>query len=174
MRTPARCLLAVVAGILLFNATAATAATGPTVSQATFEGKAIDLTHGWGEAHACAVIDGNARCFRAEAQMDAWLAQNAVGLTTLLSDCWSSVRLYSDGGFGGDVLYLSYEAGWLDLYLWGFDNVMSSFKIGACDSYFTDYTQGGGAWYPGSTTAWTETSVVAAGWNDRVSSVWIT
>lgn len=50
----------------------------------------------------------------------------------------------------------------------------SSYRVGACSPYFADYANGGGSWYPTSLTgALSSYSSMTGGWNNRVSSIYI-
>jgi hypothetical protein len=136
---------------------------------ANFEGTKINLTLGWGQAAACTSDGARTDCFRTEAQMDRFLGRQA----RLTLDCSSSLRLYSNSGFGGSVLNLTARGSWLNLSNYGFDNVTSSYSVGACDSYLASGASGGGSWYPGPTTAGSSSGTMLAGWNDVISSVYI-
>jgi hypothetical protein len=149
-------------------------------SVALFEGKVIDLATGWGEAQACVVLttETPVECFRSESELLARGSGSAAALTstavTASSTCSSSVRLYDGVSYTGAVLYLYQRSAWINLADYGFADRTSSFKIGACSSYFADYANGGGSWYPTSATqAWDVASSMASGWNNRVSSIYI-
>ena len=145
---------------------------------ASFEGRTIDLSNGWGEAAACATDGATTRCFRSEADMDRFLAVDAPAQlktsegATSFSGCSTALRLYDGSGFAGSVLNVSISGVWVNLSTYGFDNRTSSYRVGACSSYFAENASGGGAWYPGNTAAWAQASSMTAGWNDRVSSVY--
>lgn len=131
----------------------------------------VDLTEGWGGATACTTDGVSTRCFATESQMDQYLASSAPA--RLFSDCASSLRLYSNTSFGGSVLNLSARGFWLNLSSYGFDNVTSSYIVGACDSILASGSGGGGSWYPGATAAGASSSSMLAGWNDVISSAYI-
>jgi len=163
---------------------------------AMFEGQLIDISQDWGEATACAVSEDPRdplECFRTEAEMNAHIGSlsasvqgstkslttptAAAGSTVTLAGtyCSASLRLYSGTSYTGSVLWLSVRHRWLNLANYGFNQRTSSFKIGACSSYFADYSNGGGGWYPtGSTQAYDVSSSMISGWNNDVSSVYIT
>jgi hypothetical protein len=157
-------------------------------SQATYDGHTISVADGsWDGAQACASDGVSTHCFDTEAQMDTWLSSGSglaatagtktKGATTaqasaLSLTCASSLRLYQNGGFGGRVLYLASRGLWFNLKDYSFDNTVSSFIVGACTSYLADGTNGGGAWYPGG-SANQSVPVLASGWNDRISSVYV-
>lgn len=177
---------ALLVGATQFGAPATAAADGA-VTPASFEGAVIDMSGDWGEATACAVWEqrGIRACFRTERELDAYLAalplpadRGGIGEDGFASrnvQCSSSVRLYDATGYGGTVLQLLDRYQWLNLSSYGFSNRTSSYKIGACSSYFADYSNGGGSWYPTSATqAWDQSYSMNSGWNNRVSSVYIT
>ncbi|MEA2686176.1 MAG: hypothetical protein QOE93_1371 [Actinomycetota bacterium] len=137
---------------------------------ANFEGTRINLTHGWGEATACTSDGTRTDCFRSETQMDRFLGQQV----HLASDCSSSLRLYSSTGFGGSVLHLTARGSWLNLWSYGFDNITSSFIVGACNSFLASGASGGGSWYPGPTTAGSSAASMLSGWDNVLSSAFIT
>ena len=147
-------------------------------ANAVFDGREISLADGnWEGAEACLIDVGNdiAECFTSEAAMNERVAdlETAAGATRAAS-CSSSVRLY-DGSFAGQVLYLSGRGLWINLSIYGFSNRTSSYKIGACSSYFADYSNGQGSWYPtGATQAYDQATAMNSGWNNRVSSIYIT
>jgi len=142
---------------------------------ATFEGSVIHLADGWGEAQACASDDGRtARCYRSEAEMDAVEAESAVpgwsrgGIAR--AACSGPLRLYRAANYGGSVLQLSVQGQYINLAGYGFDNDTSSYRIGPCGARFYDTATGGGL-YPGSTTAGASSPTMAAGWDNRISSI---
>ncbi len=139
---------------------------------ASFEGSWIRLAEGWGDARACTSDDAGTRCYRSEAEMDAAEVALNPATVTPMADCSSSVRLYQNTNYGGSVLELKQRGVTISLSPYGFNNVTSSYKIGACSARFYDTTSGGGL-YPGSTSANVWASSMATGWNDRVGSVYI-
>lgn len=148
-------------------------------SSATFEGGTIDLAAGWGDAGACAEIDGAVDCYRTEAELLDAYPQLAASSTssklsstfTTLSSCSSTLRLYTSTGYSGSVLYLTTRYLAINLSTYGFDNVTSSYGVGACSSAFYAGANLSGAQYPGSTTAYSTSSSMLTGWNNVVSSV---
>ncbi len=185
-----RCVLltiAMMATIAVLPAASAQAAKGAgTGESAIFEGVEIDLTDGWGEATACLIWEeiGVSECFRTEAQMDARIADleaalaapglSGGGMVAASSVCAGYLRLYDGTSYSGAVLYLRDRFQWLNLSNWGFDQRTSSFKIGPCSSYFADWSNGGGDWYPTShTQAFDQSPSMISGWNNDVSSVYI-
>jgi hypothetical protein len=158
-------------------------------STAEFEGHTIELSDGsWDGARACATDGVETRCFANELELNAWLAAGTpapggsigssfrpASISGMLSEaltCSTSLRLYEHGGFGGRILYLASRALWFNLANYGFSNITSSFRVGACSSYLADYSNGGGSWYPGS-GAWASVPVMINAWNDRISSIYL-
>jgi len=165
---------------ILITAGPASSAEAADGVQATFEGRTIDLANGWGPARACATIDEHTECFRNEAAMDRWItsegdaaAQQSEDGVGALASCSSSLRLYDGTSYTGQILYLSTRSLWINLSGYGFDNLTSSYRIGACGAYLAENASGGGSWYPGNTSAGASASSMVTGWNNRVSSVYI-
>lgn len=157
--------------------------TGP--SFASFEGTVIDLREGWGEATAC-VSDGvSTECFRTEAELDAVLggaeepvsavgaAAASGGPVALALSCGGQLRLWSGNSYSGSVLAFTTRGVILNLSSYGFDNVTSSYAVGPCSSTFYAGANGGGGTYPGSTSAGSSSAVMVSGWNNVVSSIYI-
>lgn len=158
-------LAAFAALALAIGAPSAIAASGagstpPSPSIATFEGKQIDLSKGWGDAQACLVYRaaGLVECFRdrvsldaREQQLDAQISTDSVA--TASTTCSTPLRLFADAGYGGRELDFYDRGYWQNLSTWSFDNQLSSYKTGACAVYLADSTNGDGSWYPGTTSA---------------------
>jgi hypothetical protein len=146
---------------------------------ALFEGRWIDISTDWGPAAACDVQPDVIRCYRSEQEMDAALGTapapdvDAAALDAAASLCASSLRLYDGASFGGSVLQLSTRGVYLNLSTYGFDNVTSSYKVGACDSEFYTGASGSGLAYPGDTSAGAQAATMVFGWTNTVSSVYI-
>ena len=140
---------------------------------AAFDGGWIDLTKGWGEATACSSDGASTVCFHTEAEMDQTMNASLRGPMPLAS-CSSSLRLYRSTGFAGGVLSLTTQNTYINLSAYGFDNDTSSYRVGACASYFYDGTNGSGSLYPGATGAGASASSMVSGWDNRISSVYIT
>jgi len=173
-------LNAAVIVVILIVGTAPAAAEKATPGLASFEGQLIDLSEGWGEAQACVVWDSDqlVECFRTEDDLTAHMAASALqpepGELGILSTCASSLKLYDGLSYSGATLYLYQRTTWFNLSDYGWANRTSSFKVGACLSYFADFANGGGDWYPTSyTQAYDQSSSMISGWNNRVSSVYI-
>lgn len=140
---------------------------------ALFEGGWIRLAEGWGDARACTSDDAGTRCYRSEAEMDAAEVVPGAATVTPMADCSSSVRLYQNTSYGGSVLELKQRGVTISLSPYGFNNVTSSYKIGACNSRFYDTTTGG-TQYTGNTNAGVSATSMVSGWDNRIGSVYIT
>jgi hypothetical protein len=161
--------------IALPAASTSAAATSPGVL-AQFEGRTIDLSEDWGEATACSITTVGATCYRTEQEMDAAfavtlrVALSLRGLFGILSNCVTQVKLYDGTSYGGTVLQLWGRQTHV-LSTSGFDNVTSSYKIGACDAEFYSGISTGP--YPGNTSAGAQSTAMVAGWDNIVSSIYI-
>jgi hypothetical protein len=156
----------------------------PAPSLATFEGGQIDLSQTWGDAQACLVYRGVGvvECFRTRTALlerEARLETLAPSTTATLAPstasvtCSSPLRLFADSNYGGRELDFYDRGYWQNLSAWSFDNQLSSYKVGSCGVYLADGAAGAGSWYPGNTSAGHYESVMASGWNDRISSIFI-
>lgn len=166
----------------------ATARPSPSVDArpgiARFEGSEIDLRAGWGRAQACLVARqaGVVECFRSSAAMEArerQLGANRGGpptdtMATASSGWWCSspLRLYEHGYYGGRQLSFWDPGFWQNLGDWGFNDEVSSFRIGSCHAYLAEHSWGGGAWYPGNSGSYVSSPTMWSGWNDRISSIY--
>lgn len=155
-------------------------------SLATFEGRTIDMSQDWGQATACVVpADQAAQCFRTEKEADRWATEldsaaeaaratrNSSGVVAAASaGCGTRLSLYKGTNYSSTALYLYSRTGWKNLADYGFNQSVSSFKVGACDVRFADLSNGGGAWYPAwLSEAWDTQSSLSATWNNDFSSV---
>ncbi len=158
---------------------------------ARYGDRVIDLAQGWDGAGACVVwpkMLDIPECFDTEAEMDRRVVDletraafvspstNTDAITaTSSSSCTSSLRLYDGTYYTGAVLYLRGRWQWFNLADYGFDQRTSSYVIGACSAWFADWTNGGGDWYPTSLTeAYDVAPTMLSGWDNDVSSVYIT
>ena len=167
---------------LLFASTAPLSAAPPSPdpSIASFDGERIDLRDGWGEAAACTSDGVTTECFRTEKELDQYLATIASqegsqpsGNLVIQSVCSTTLKLYSSTSFGGTLLALCTRAVVLNLSTWSFNNITSSYKIGACSAAFYDGANAGAPTYPGNTSAGASATSMLAGWDNRVGSVYI-
>lgn len=158
---------------------------------ASFEGRQIDLASSWEEATACIVWQPtDIQCFASERELEGYVAgvedtlstetssldsSTAFAVAAASSSCGSYLRLYDYTSYGGNSLWLATRYTWLNLANYGFNQRTSSFRIGGCSAYFADLASGGGAWYPTYLTqAWDRSPSMISGWNNDVSSVYIT
>ncbi len=137
----------------------------------------LDLSLGWGDAHACLVFGGAVECFRDRAGLLAREAEIETQIVVVPSiaaaSCSSPLRLFADGSYGGRELDFYDRGYWQNLSTWSFDNQLSSYQVGACSVYLADGADGGGSWYPGNTNAGHNEPGMSSGWNDRISSIYI-
>jgi len=141
---------------------------------AWFDGRWIDLSEGWSDARACTTDGATTTCYRSEAEMDQALDVVASPISVVpLASCSSSLRLYRSTSYGGAVLQLTTRYTFINLSGYGFDNDTSSYRVGACAAYFYDGANGSSTVYPGATGANASAASMLAGWDNRVSSVYV-
>lgn len=178
--------IVVVASAMLALTVAGAGATEPEGNGvvAGFETSTLHLASSWGEAKACVIWseEGIAECFRTEAAMDAFLANldgrqrefEGPSSAAAGSACSGYLRLYDGAGYGTPVLSLRDRYQWQNLSNFGFNQKVSSFKVGPCATDFADYANGGGGWYPWYLTeAYDQAASMISGWNNDVSSIYI-
>ncbi len=159
-------------------------------SIAKFEGREIDLSKSWEDATACWVHEDLAvTCYRTEAELDAAVARSTPDrmddeINSSLGEgfarangfraayCSTSARLYKGSFYSYSLLYISSRHTWLNMSWFGFDNAVSSYKIGACSMVFRSGSYGGGSTYWGGTSAWTWRSSMGS-WDNVLSSVYM-
>lgn len=151
---------------------------------ARFEGAEIDLRAGWGAARACMVWreGGVVECFRSpdamaarERAVGAGRDKPADGTRSASSSSWtcsSPLRLYEHGNYGGRQLSFWDPGFWQNLGDWGFNDAVSSFRVGSCRAWMAEHVWGDGEWYPGNTAPWARSASMWPGWNDRISSIY--
>jgi hypothetical protein len=148
-------------------------------SLATYDGRTIDLRAGWGGAHACYVDDTATTCFDTEQEMDAFVAApepsaaSALKGSARLTNCSSNLWLYDGISYGGSVLGIGVRFTVLNLSNYGFDNMTTSYKVGACSSNMWNGASGSGSVYPGNTSAGAQSPNMVTGWNNTISSVYV-
>ena len=162
---------------------------------AEYNGMLIDLAFSWSDAQACYIWQerGIAKCFDSEAEMDRWAAtldggrgvaqdvefslqtaRPGVTAERAALKCSGPLRLYDYTYYGGGVLSLRDRRLWQNLSNFGWNQRVSSFKVGPCSAYFADYNNGGGAWYPTYlSAAYNQWPTMTGGWNNDVSSIYI-
>ncbi len=146
---------------------------------AEYEGEEVDLRFGWDGARACQTDGIETICYDTEAEMLAALGGDAAvtapvsGTGFRRASCGSYLRLYTGSNYSGSVLALTSQYVYLNLSNYGFNNVTSSYRVGGCSSYFFDLSSGGPPQYGGATWAWAESASMNAGWDNRVSSIYI-
>ncbi len=150
---------------------------------AEFEGTTINLAVSWGDAHACAVSQAATMCYRSEAEMNAASVEQlslsssaapteaGVGDVSIAAACSSSLRLYDGTSYGGNTVNFTTRGALISLSSYGFDNLTSSYKVGACAATLYSGIQSGT--YPGNTGAGAQATSMLSGWNNVISSVYI-
>ena len=146
-------------------------------SIAMFGDRQIDLRAGWGGAQACTTDGVTTECFATEAEMDVYLGTDAASDTGNVGGaqrvaCSTSLRLYRDTGYGTPVVNVSTRLAIVSLASIGFDNMTSSYKVGACAATFYDGTAGGTV-YPGNTAANAQSTSMTSGWDNRIGSAYL-
>ncbi len=143
---------------------------------ADFEGRRIDLSSTWQQARACIVMlqAKLVECFRSLADAEARVAKIPPQAAAYPYTCSSPLRLFEHNTYGGRQLLFFDRLFWQNLTDYGFNDQMTSFQVGACYSYLAEHTGGGGALYPpGPLPPWTAVAWPAAGWDNRVSSIYM-
>lgn len=144
---------------------------------ATFEGEALDLSQGWGDAQACLVSHDGVECFRTITELagrEQVLAADALraGSGAASATCTTPLRLYDGTYRTGTVLSIAARGLWLNLSLYGFDNRTSSYQVGSCNVELASSINGGGARYWRCLNAYCIENVMASGWNNVIFSVY--
>jgi hypothetical protein len=96
------------------------------------------------------------------------------GESILAASCSTPLRLFEDTYYNGRELRFYDRGYWQNLDPYGFNDELSSYRVGACSSNLAEHSGGTGYWYPGNTSAGASEPVMAGGttgWNDRVSSI---
>lgn len=163
---------------------------------ATFEGRAIDLTRGWGDARTCVVWnqDGETTCYRTEQAADAAVARRdraaaraATGDPAVALPLLVGTAVWTPWADVPQLQLASSCSGWLSLYE---HNGYAGRSLRFRDrGYYQDLAAWGfanqtssfqvgpcgvtfrdGAWtsYPGWTGPFASAPSMLAGWNDRV------
>jgi hypothetical protein len=153
---------------------------------ATFDGQSIDLSNGWGEARVCLVLDEDlVECFRTNAEADAWIAEIGSDKNDMIASsrdddtisalhCGDYLLICAPVGHVEPCLRFYRRQFTYNLPAFGFNDRMSSFIVGSCGATFYEHINrniNGGASFYGKPRA--SSRNVGAGWNDRISSIWI-
>ena len=122
----------------------------------------------------CLVVSGESsamasvRTRRAESQMAAQTAP-----ATALTSCSTPLRLYDGTYLSGTTVSIYTRGAWINLSSYGFDNRTSSFSVGACSVSLAAGSGGGGSHYSECLYAGCVENVMATGWNNVISSVYV-
>jgi hypothetical protein len=87
--------------------------------------------------------------------------------------CSTPLRLYDGTYLSGTTVAIYTRGAWINLGSYGMDNMTSSFKVGACSVSLAAGTGGGGSHYSECLYANCIENVMATGWNNVISSVYI-
>ncbi|MFI5035003.1 MAG: hypothetical protein ACHQFZ_02220 [Acidimicrobiales bacterium] len=116
-------------------------------------------------------------CFASQGDYQTWAANNPsnaeAGSSSPMTNCSSKLDLFANVSYGGSELMLNSQGNWINLSSYGFSNIVSSFKVGACSITMTDAANGLGNVYPGPTSPGSLVPWIGSAWNDRVQSVFI-
>ena len=154
---------------------------------ANYNGHEIDLAVDWEGASACLVAPDDLvdiECFDSEAELidrvkalglDDAPAAVPEGLRSLQSyQCSDWLKLYDGTWYGGTSIWFRSRGLWQNLDWYGFNQRVSSFNVGACQTIFADFGGGGGQWYPlALSQPWDVDAVLLSGWDNDFSSFYI-
>jgi hypothetical protein len=98
---------------------------------------------------------------------------SSAAIATPLLTCSTPLRLYDGTYLTGSNVPISARGIWLNLSNYGFNNMTSSYKVGACAVVLASGTDGSGSLYPYCLSANCEEDVMASGWNNVISSVYV-
>ena len=90
-----------------------------------------------------------------------------------LVSCSTPLRLYDGTYLSGTSVSIYTRGAWINLSSYGFDNRTSSFQVGACSVSLAAGSGGGGLHYSECLYAGCVENVVASGWNNVISSVYV-
>jgi hypothetical protein len=142
---------------------------------AGFEGHRIDLATNWEQAQACVVLRraGLVECFRTLAQAQARADTITPQYAAAGFSCSYPLRIFEHSNYGGRQLLFFDRGYWQNLSDYGFNDQLSSYIVGACYTYLAEHAGGGGAFYPGPRSAWSGVPWLQAGWDNRMSSIYM-
>ena len=172
-----RMKLAVVLFWALLSILALTAAAGtPAIAHAQaanpslawYQDHWIDLSKSWETATACNVQPDGTTCYRTEAQMNAAIGPTATSHFSPAVTCGSALHLYDGTSFTGTSISFSSRLTVINLSTYGFDNLTSSYKIGACAADFYSGSNLTGTLYPGNTSANASATSMLSGWDNSI------
>ena len=143
---------------------------------ASYDGGTINLADGWSGAAVCAVTSTGNQCFSTQAEFQSWVASaNVATEASPLTggNCSSALELFTGKNYSGTELAIYDQAIWINLSTYDFGDKTNSYKVGACNTAMTSAANGGGAQYPGPTTAGSAATSMVSGWSDRIESVYV-
>jgi len=152
---------------------AATAPVGSTPSVITFEGRRINEAQVVARGLACLDTATGYLCKKNQSEFAA--EEQAAGEEgEATPDCAEVTFLwvYQHKQYEGASDSLAARGEWRDVPGW-LNNETTSFRMGDYSGHLSDYSGGGGYWYPGDTGICAYQSNIAnvyPGWNDRITS----
>jgi hypothetical protein len=172
------CVLATVASMVVTSGGIAHAAIpkGPAsgadqnIAHARFEGRWVDLSRDWAGARACLVYPGRpTECFRTVQS----LRVRETAFRSPDISCSAPLDLHNWSGQTGTLVSIYSRGLWINLSDLSFNNMTSSYTVGACAIELAANSGGGGSHYARCLYAWCVENVMATGWNNAVSSVYL-
>jgi hypothetical protein len=140
------------------------------VALARFEGRWVDLSTGWGPARDCLVYPGRAtECFRTQKALE--IHESSLRVPDI--SCSNPLTLHNGTYQTGTTVYIYSRGLWINLSDVGFNNMTSSYTVGACSAELAAGSGGSGAHYSRCLYAGCVENVMATGWNNVVSSVYL-
>jgi hypothetical protein len=87
--------------------------------------------------------------------------------------CATPLKLYNGTYLTGSSVSVYVRGVWVNLSSAGFDNMTSSYAVGACAVILASAANGGGSRYPECLNAGCVENTMLTGWNNVISSVYL-
>jgi hypothetical protein len=87
--------------------------------------------------------------------------------------CSTPLKLYNGTYLTGSSVSIYQRGVWVNLSSAGFDNMTSSYEVGACAVILASGANGGGSHYPECLNAGCVENTMLTGWNNVLSSVYL-
>lgn len=87
--------------------------------------------------------------------------------------CSTPLTLYNGTNLTGSSESIYVRGVWVNLSSVGFDNMTSSYEVGACAVILASAANGGGSHYPECLNAGCVENTMLTGWNNVISSVYL-
>jgi hypothetical protein len=169
--TTMTCLLAASAGTAApAMGLASDSATRGKTNEPWPEAALLDLPKGSLRGGACVVLEDLApRCFSTSRLADQWVA--SLGVPTL--NCSTPLKLHAGTSQGGTLVSVYARGLWVNLSTFGFDNMTSSYTVGACAVELAAGAGGGGNHYTRCLSPGCVENSMLPGWDNVISSVFL-